>query len=411
MLAEKDDDDISVDSASSAADSEDHYQDACDEDEGEAEMEAKRLEIVSMLENFGVGTFVSEHERHEQGLAVLKAKWVKRVQIGKEGQKSVRMRIVGKEFSAMAPSRRGLFTASCATSTSRVLDLFSANGDIYTLVGDATNAYFQIEETEPICIELDNIPELKAFAPPGAGYLKLLKKLYGRRDASAKFGEALAAHAIEMGAERCLVQPSMYFFRKHGVKMEIHQDDFRAVCASRDGLEELKDGISLRFVFKYSVIMGIPSHYRHMNCDRYVTHDGIFIIADEKYQNDAINKLGLCRANPVATPITTTRSPDDGPELDAHDTHVYRSVVGSLRYLRAFRPDLGFAVKELSHGLKTPTEQDWVRLKRVGRYLHGTPQTCIFFPRGQSVRGPITATSDSDSVSYTHLTLPTILLV
>ena len=67
-----------------------------------------------------------------------------------------------------------------------------------------------------------------------------------------------------------------------------------------------------------------------------------------------------------------------------------------MRYLRAFRPDLGFAVKELSHGLKTPTEQDWLRAKRIGRYLLGTPQTCIFFPRGSQVHGPITATSDSD---------------
>ena len=44
-----------------------------------------------------------------------------------------------------------------------------------------------------------------------------------------------------------------------------------------------------------------------------------------------------------------------------------------LNYLAPGRPDLAYAVKELARSMSTPTNGDWLRLKRLSRYLKGRP--------------------------------------
>lgn len=47
----------------------------------------------------------------------------------------------------------------------------------------------------------------------------------------------------------------------------------------------------------------------------------------------------------------------------------YRHGVAVARFLRNYRPGLGYTVKELSHSLQRPTEADWERLRRLARCL------------------------------------------
>ena len=51
---------------------------------------------------------------------------------------------------------------------------------------------------------------------------------------------------------------------------------------------------------------------------------------------------------------------------------LYKTVVGQLLWATPVRPDISFAVKELSRSLKAPTQQDEQQLKQVLRYLKGT---------------------------------------
>ena len=73
------------------------------------------------------------------------------------------------------------------------------------------------------------------------------------------------------------------------------------------------------------------------------------------------------------TPITTVRSGDpetDGPLLEADEHRIFRRVLGIARFLRSLRPDIGFAVKELSHRSAAPRARDFERCKRLCRYLN-----------------------------------------
>ena len=50
----------------------------------------------------------------------------------------------------------------------------------------------------------------------------------------------------------------------------------------------------------------------------------------------------------------------------------YRRVTGMLMWLTPIRPDINYAVKELTRGLQAPTKQDYNKLKHLLRYLRGT---------------------------------------
>ena len=48
-----------------------------------------------------------------------------------------------------------------------------------------------------------------------------------------------------------------------------------------------------------------------------------------------------------------------------------------LNYLAQDRADVEFAGKELARGMSSPTEADWQKLKRMGRYLVGRPRMVL----------------------------------
>ena len=49
-------------------------------------------------------------------------------------------------------------------------------------------------------------------------------------------------------------------------------------------------------------------------------------------------------------------------------------MAACLSYFALDRLELMFSVKELMRKLSSPTEDDWQKLKRVGRYLITTPR-------------------------------------
>ena len=78
---------------------------------------------------------------------------------------------------------------------------------------------------------------------------------------------------------------------------------------------------------------------------------------------------------------TATSSPRDELEsaaprwniiLDATRTKLYKQTVGDLIWSSFSRPDIGFAVQQLSNSFRQPTEQDEMQLVKVLRYLKDT---------------------------------------
>ncbi|KDP35766.1 hypothetical protein JCGZ_10846 [Jatropha curcas] len=91
----------------------------------------------------------------------------------------------------------------------------------------------------------------------------------------------------------------------------------------------------------------------------------------------------------------TKLQPDMGSLLP--DPVVYRRLRGRLLYLGLTRPDITFAVQQLSMFMQQPCEYHYKAALRILKYLKGCSDKGLFFPASNSLK--ITAFCDADWAS------------
>nr|GEY56721.1 retrovirus-related Pol polyprotein from transposon TNT 1-94 [Tanacetum cinerariifolium] len=120
---------------------------------------------------------------------------------------------------------------------------------------------------------------------------------------------------------------------------------------------------------------------------------GIFI-NQAKYTLEILHKHGMDKGQSIGTPMATK------PKLDADlsgnpvDQTDYRSKIGSLMYLTSSRLDIVQAVCLCARYQSRPTEKHLKEVKRIFRYLRGTVNMELWYPKGSSFE--LTAFSDAD---------------
>ena len=96
--------------------------------------------------------------------------------------------------------------------------------------------------------------------------------------------------------------------------------------------------------------------------------------ANPKYIRNLTQVLGLEEAKPVMTSsVKRTPTTESLVELEGERRAMYRTVVGKLLYMCQERADVKYSVKETARKITCPTETDEMNLKRIVRYLKGTP--------------------------------------
>ncbi|XP_020206993.1 uncharacterized protein LOC109792022 [Cajanus cajan] len=89
---------------------------------------------------------------------------------------------------------------------------------------------------------------------------------------------------------------------------------------------------------------------------------------------------------------TLRLSKDSGTPLD--DISSYRRLIGRLLYLTTTRPDITYAVQQLSQFLDSPTDVHLQAANRILRYIKSCPGKGFFFPSTSDYK--LHAFSDSD---------------
>ncbi|GJZ00678.1 putative ribonuclease H-like domain-containing protein [Tanacetum coccineum] len=121
--------------------------------------------------------------------------------------------------------------------------------------------------------------------------------------------------------------------------------------------------------------------------------DGIFISQD-KYVADILKKFDFATVKTASTPMETNKALLKDEEATDVDVHLYRSMIGSLMYLTASRPDIMFAVCACARFQVTPKTSHLHVVKRIFRYLKGHPKLGLWYPRDSPF--DLEAFSDSD---------------
>ncbi|GJZ99888.1 putative ribonuclease H-like domain-containing protein [Tanacetum coccineum] len=108
--------------------------------------------------------------------------------------------------------------------------------------------------------------------------------------------------------------------------------------------------------------------------------DEIFIIQD-KYVADILKKFDFITINISSTLIKTNKALLKDEEAEDVDVHLYRSMIGSLMYLTASRPDIMFAVCACARFQVTPKVSHLHAMNSIFRYLKGQPKLGLWYPR------------------------------
>jgi hypothetical protein len=111
--------------------------------------------------------------------------------------------------------------------------------------------------------------------------------------------------------------------------------------------------------------------------------EGTFI-SQTKYIQDILTKFGMKDAKPIKTPMGTNGHLDLDTGGKFVDQKVYRSMIGSLLYLCASRPDIMLSVCMCARFQANPKEVHLRAVKRIMRYLVYTPKFGLWYPRGST---------------------------
>ncbi|KAJ9561374.1 hypothetical protein OSB04_006534 [Centaurea solstitialis] len=120
---------------------------------------------------------------------------------------------------------------------------------------------------------------------------------------------------------------------------------------------------------------------------------GIFI-SQGKYVREMLTKFELTTCSAMKTPMAPPLKLDRDSEGKSVDVTLYRGMIGSLLYLTASRPDIMYATCLCARYQADPKESHMKVVKCIFRYLKGTPNLGLWYPRDSGF--DLTAFSYSD---------------
>ena len=124
-----------------------------------------------------------------------------------------------------------------------------------------------------------------------------------------------------------------------------------------------------------------------------------------KNSTDLVESLlklyGLQNSKPTVNPgrRSTVMELASATPLDGHDYSNFRTAVGKLIFMAPWRPDMQFAIQQLSTQVLNPTTESKRAVKQLIRYLKGTQHTCCLRlePREMVQTGLLELVGRSDS--------------
>jgi hypothetical protein len=119
-------------------------------------------------------------------------------------------------------------------------------------------------------------------------------------------------------------------------------------------------------------------------------------IHQAKYTKYLIKKFNMAEIKPVLTPMSTAAALDPDKNGEAVDQTEYRSMIGSLLYLTATRPNIQFVVCLCARFQASPRSSHRTAIQRIFRYLKHTPEFGICYSASSSL--DLVRFSDADFV-------------
>ncbi|GJW15521.1 putative reverse transcriptase domain-containing protein [Tanacetum coccineum] len=229
----------------------------------------------------------------------------------------------------------------------------------------------------------------EVFAPV-ARIEAIRKALYGLHQAPRAWYKTLSTYLLENRFRRGTTDKTLFIKKDKGdiLLVQVYVDDIIFGSTKKSLCVEFEQMMHKRFQMssmrELTFFLGLQVKQKD---------DGIFISQD-KYMADILKKFDFVTVKTASTPIETNKALLKDEEAEDVDVHLYRSMIGSLMYLTASRPDIMFAVCACARFQVTPKVSHLHAVKRIFRYLKGQPKLGLWYPRDSPF--DLKAFSDSD---------------
>ena len=206
---------------------------------------------------------------------------------------------------------------------------------------------------------------------------KLKRSIYGLKQSARCWNQTLDVFLLKNGyrksnADSCIYVESVK--RENGfisfVILAVYVDDIIPVSNDPEMLDSEKQSLNKEFQM---VDQGELQFILGMSVKRDRKRKTLFI-SQEKYLENTLNRFGMKDCKPVSTPLDTgktfhKRTTDEEP----FNKETYQQAIGCLTYVStATRPDIAAAVGLLSQYMADPSNDHWLGIKRLLRYIKGT---------------------------------------
>ncbi|GJV93164.1 putative ribonuclease H-like domain-containing protein [Tanacetum coccineum] len=205
---------------------------------------------------------------------------------------------------------------------------------------------------------------------------KVVKALYGLHQAPRAWYATLSTFLLKNGYRRGTIDKTLFIKKdKHDIILvQVYVDDIIFGSTKKSWCDEFEALMKSRFQMSS---MGELTFFLGLQVKQ--KEDGIFISQD-KYVAEILKKFDFVSVKTASTPIETQKPLVKDEEASDVDVHLYRSMIGSLMYLTASRPDIMFAVCACSRFQVTPKTSHLSAVKRIFRHLDGKKKF-VMYPR------------------------------
>jgi hypothetical protein len=216
-------------------------------------------------------------------------------------------------------------------------------------------------------VYVEKPPSFEDDKKPNHAY-KLKKALYGLKQTPRAWYERLRDFLLSKGFMIGKVDTTL-FTKKIGndlFVLQIYVNDIIFGSTNQDFCEEFRKMMANKFEMS---IIGELSYFLDLQIKQ--LKNGTFM-SQGKYIKGMLKKFSMNEAKPISTPMGTNGNLDSDASGNMVDQKLYRSMIGSLLYVTASRPDVMFSVCMCARFQASPRESHSKATKRILRCLKHT---------------------------------------
>jgi hypothetical protein len=195
------------------------------------------------------------------------------------------------------------------------------------------------------------------------------KVFYGLKQAPRAWYECLRDFLVSKAFKVGKADPTLFTKTCNGdlFVCQIYVDDITFGSTNQKSCEEFSRVMMQKFEMS---MIGELNYFLRFQVKQ--LKEGTFI-SQTKYTQDLLKRFGKKDAKPAKTPMGTDEHLDLNKGGKSIDQKAYRSMIGSLLYLCASRPDIMLSLCMCARFQSGPKECHLMAVKQILRYLDSTP--------------------------------------